>query len=260
MKKILIMGLPGAGKTTLAKSLAPRLNAVHFNADDIRKHVNRDLGFSLEDRLEHARRLGWLCDQVAQSGGYVIADFVCPTEKTRSAFAEGGEAFTIWVDRIKEGRFQDTNLIFQPPENFHLRVSPEGPPEYWAEQAALAVRPVFDPRKPTALFVGRYQPFHEGHRKLVVEGIKRVGQVCIAVRNTEGTSASNPFGFEYIRSRIEHSLREYDGKYVIVPVPNISDIFHGRDVGYNVERIELDSATEAISATAIRRRIGPPRS
>jgi len=132
------MGLPGAGKTTLAKSLAPRLNAVHFNADDIRKHVNRDLGFSLEDRLEHARRLGWLCDQVAQSGGYVIADFVCPTEKTRSAFAEGGEAFTIWVDRIKEGRFQDTNLIFQPPENFHLRVSPEGPPEYWAEQAALA--------------------------------------------------------------------------------------------------------------------------
>ena len=67
-KKILVMGLPGAGKTTLAGALLPRLNAVHFNADLVRANVHKDLGFTLEDRIEHARRLGWLCDQVARQG------------------------------------------------------------------------------------------------------------------------------------------------------------------------------------------------
>jgi len=256
MKKILIMGLPGAGKTTLANSLAPRLNAVQFNADEVRKHVNRDLGFSVEDRLEHARRMGWLCDQVAQTGGFAIADFICPTEETRKAFMEGGEAFVVWVDRIQRSRFEDTNRLFQPPAACQLRVDADGTPDYWAEKIAIAVRPIFDPKKPTALFVGRYQPFHEGHRSLIVEGLKRVGQACIAVRNTEGTSASNPFGFEYIRSRIEHSLRQFDGRFVIISLPNISNIFYGRDVGYTVEQIELDATTEAISATDLRSKMG----
>ncbi|HYL50189.1 MAG TPA: adenylyl-sulfate kinase, partial [Stellaceae bacterium] len=67
-RKILIMGLPGAGKTTLATALGPRLSAVHFNADEIRKNINRDLGFSAADRTEQARRMGWLCDQVVKAG------------------------------------------------------------------------------------------------------------------------------------------------------------------------------------------------
>ena len=67
-RKILIMGLPGAGKTTLAKVLAPRLNAVHFNADDVRREINKDLGFAPADRIEQARRMGWLCDQVVKTG------------------------------------------------------------------------------------------------------------------------------------------------------------------------------------------------
>src|SRR5262247_4748634 len=99
-KKILIMGLPGAGKTTLSKVLAPRLNAVHFNADEVRAHINKDLGFSEIDRIEHARRMGWLCDQVVKTGCFAIADFVCPTPETRAAFMQGGQAFTVWVDRI----------------------------------------------------------------------------------------------------------------------------------------------------------------
>jgi adenylylsulfate kinase len=251
----LIMGLPGAGKTTLANVLAQRLNAVHFNADAVRAHINKDLGFSEPDRIEHARRMGWLCDRVVDVGCYAIADFICPTAATRDAFLEGGDAFVIWVDRIQAGRFEDTNRLFEAPAQCDLRVEADGTAEYWAEEASRLLRPVFDPQKPTALFVGRYQPFHDGHKALIVEGIRRVGQVCIAVRDTHNTDTKNPFGFEYVRARIEHGLREYEGRFVVVPVPNITNVFYGRDVGYTVEQINLDSTIEGISATEQRRKL-----
>jgi cytidyltransferase-like protein len=249
-RKILIMGLPGAGKTTLAMALAPLLNAVVFNADAVRANLSRDLGFSLEDRLEHARRMGWMCDRVVEAGGTVIADFICPTEETRAAF---GATFTIWVDRISAGRFEDTNRMFVGPEHYDLRVGAEGTPQYWAEQALALLRPAFDPQKPTALFIGRYQPFHPGHQRLIEEGLRRVGQVCIAVRDTHGIDDKNPLPFFAVKQRIEAALAAYDGRFVIVPLPNITNVFYGRDVGYTVERIVLDEETEAISATQVRR-------
>jgi hypothetical protein len=255
VNKILIMGLPTAGKTTLARALAPRLNAVHFNADDVRANLNKELGFSEADRIEQARRMGWLCDQVVKAGCFAIADFICPTPAARAAFAAGGTPFVIWVDRIKTGPYADTNRLFVPPEHIDLRVSGEGSPEYWTEEVMRLLRPIFDPKKPTALFLGRYQPFHEGHKALIVEGIRRVGQACIAVRNTQGIDENNPFDFEYVRARIEHGLREYQGRFVVVPVPNISNIFYGRDVGYAIERIDLDAAIEEVSATEARRKL-----
>jgi adenylylsulfate kinase len=258
-RKILIMGLPGAGKTTLARALTPRLSAVHFNADEVRRNVNKDLGFSPQDRIEQARRMGWLCDQVVRAGGYAVADFICPTPEARAAFLEGGEAFIVWVDRIKRGAFEDTNQLFVPPERHDVRVGPEGTVEYWREQVALRVRPVFDSKKPTALFIGRYQPFHDGHKTLILEGLKRVGQVCIAVRNTSGIDADNPLPFAEVRARIEHALRAHEGQFEVVQLPNISHVFYGRDVGYVVERIELDQATEAISGRDQRRRAAAPR-
>jgi adenylylsulfate kinase len=254
-RKILIMGLPGAGKTTLARVLAPRLNAVHFNADEVRREINKDLGFAEADRIEHARRMGWLCDQVVKTGCFAVADFVCPTPETRTAFAEGGEAFTVWADRIAVSRFKDTNRMFVPPEKYDLRIAAQGDADYWAEQIARRVRPIFDTKRPTALFVGRYQPFHDGHKALITEGLRRVGQACVAVRDTGGTDEKNPFDFEYVRARIEHALREYEGRFVVAPLPNVTHVFYGRDVGYVVERIDLDAAINAISATDLRRRI-----
>jgi adenylylsulfate kinase len=254
-KKILVMGLPGAGKTTLSKQLAPRLNAVHFNADDVRANVNKDLGFSETDRIEQARRMGWLCDRVVTAGCFAIADFICPTPEARGAFLKDGDAFVIWIDRIQKGAFEDTNRMFVAPEHYDLRVDKDGSPEYWAEQAMQKLRPVFDWQRPTALFIGRYQPFHDGHRALIAEGLQRVGQVCIAVRDTHGIDEKNPYDFEYVKSRIEHALREFEGRFTIVPLPNITNVFYGRDVGYAVERIDLDASLQNISATELRKKL-----
>ena len=248
-RKILVMGLPGAGKTTLAGALAPLLNAVVFNADAVRANLSRDLGFSHEDRIEHARRMGWMCDRVVEAGGTVIADFICPTAETRAAF---GEAFVIFVDRIAASRFEDTNRMFVPPERVDLRVVAEGSPQFWAERALSLLRPAFDPQQPTALFIGRYQPFHPGHQRLIEEGLRRVGQVCIAVRDTHGIDDKNPLPFFAVKQRIEAALSAHAGRFVVVPLPNITNAFYGRDVGYQVERIVLDETTEQISATRMR--------
>jgi cytidyltransferase-like protein len=256
-RKILIMGLPGAGKTSLSSALAPLLNAVVFNADAVRANLSPDLGFSHQERVEHARRMGWMCDRVVEAGGTVIADFICPTAETRTAF---GKAFTIWVDRIESGRFQDTNRMFIRPDAFDLRVEPKGTPQFWAERALALLRPAFDPRKPTALFIGRYQRFHGGHRRLIEEGLRRLGQVCIAVRDTHGIDAKNPLPFFAVKQRIETALSAHAGRFVVVPLPNITDVFYGRKVGYNVERIVLDEATELISSTKMHRLTAAPNS
>jgi hypothetical protein len=251
VKKILVMGLPGAGKTTLSRALAPLLNAVHFNADEVRSCINKDLGFSVEDRIEQARRMGWLCDQVVKAGGFAIADFICPTPETRAAF---GDAFVVWVDRIPEGRYPDTNKLFVPPTQYDIRVTADGTKEFWIEQITRKLQPTFDPQRPTALFIGRWQPFHDGHKTLIEEGLRRVGQACIAVRNLHGRDEGNPYPFEIVKNRIERMLVRYAGRFVVMPLPNITNVFYGRDVGYNVERIDLPGHIEAISATDFRKR------
>lgn len=111
--KLLICGLPGSGKTTLAEKLSKEINAVWFNADEIRNEISKDLKFSAEDRLEHSRRMGVLCDIVLRTNHAVVADFVCPTPETRAAF---GPTHVIFMDTIKSGRFEDTNKVFQKPD------------------------------------------------------------------------------------------------------------------------------------------------
>ena len=119
MKIILIMGLPGAGKTTLANELAPMLDAKRLNADEIRKAAN-DWDFSKEGRTRQAKRMAEHALKLKNGGNYVVADFICPTPEARSLFPAD---FIIWVDTIKEGRFDDTNKMFVKPDKYDFHVT-----------------------------------------------------------------------------------------------------------------------------------------
>ena len=113
------MGLPGAGKTYLAKILFPMLDAVWLNADEIRKKAN-DWDFSSEGRKRQSERMKKLAEAALKENKNVIADFVCPTPETRSNF---NADYIIWMDTITKGRFEDTNKIFVKPEKFDFRVT-----------------------------------------------------------------------------------------------------------------------------------------
>lgn len=117
--KILIMGLSGAGKTTLAAALSKELNAIHLNADEMRNKVWTDLTFDYEDRIKQAQRMGALSDILNEKGYNTIADFICPTEETRMIF---GKAFIIFVDRIKHSKYEDTNKLFERPTNCNVHI------------------------------------------------------------------------------------------------------------------------------------------
>ena len=110
-------------------------------------------------------------------------------------------------------------------------------------------------KKPTAMMLGRYQPFHDGHKELFKEILKKTGQVVIMIRDTAGIDNSNPFNFENVKKNIEIGLEEYKGKFEIIKVPNITNICYGRDVGYKIEQIKLSKEIEDISATKIRKQL-----
>ena len=135
-KKILIMGLPGSGKTTLASKLVPLLKAKWLNADVIRKKYN-DWDFSDEGRIRQAKRMSNLADDLNKKNFHVVADFICPTEQARKLYNPN---FLIWVDTIKLGRFEDTNKIFVPPKKFDFKVSTQNA-EKWSKEIAKIINP-----------------------------------------------------------------------------------------------------------------------
>ena len=109
--KILVMGLPGSGKTYLSERLQPLLESAWFNADKVRSMAG-DWDFSEEGRLRQSLRMKSIADFESSHNRIVICDFVCPTKETRKIFEAD---ITIWLDTIDEGRFEDTNALFEPP-------------------------------------------------------------------------------------------------------------------------------------------------
>lgn len=261
MQKILIMGLPGAGKTTLAKQVAQELNSagkslVWLNADDVRKAYN-DWDFSHEGRIRQSKRMRDMAESNTDSD-YVICDFVAPLVEMRDNFAPD---WTVWVDTIDQGRYEDTNRMFQPPDLYDFRIT-EQRAEYWASYIGQHIltgksRPRFDWRRPTVQMLGRWQPWHAGHRALFERLLARTGQVIIQIRDVQGWQDSNPFELAEVERRIRRDLDPlYQGQYDIQVVPNIVHIGWGRGVGYTSGEETFDESITQISATQIRRDMG----
>jgi len=249
-KKILIMGLPGAGKTTLASKLVPLLKAKWLNADEVRKEV-KDWDFSDEGRKRQAKRMSDMSEKLKKDGFNVVADFVCPTPKARELF---NPDFIIWVDTIKEGRYEDTNKIFVKPEKYDVRVTTKNS-EIWSMKIADQITPYkWDNKKPTAQMLGRWQPWHDGHQALFEEIIKKTGQANIMVRDVKGVG-DNPFDFETVKKNIENALEDFKNRIKISLVPNITNICYGRGVGYKIEEVVLSKEIQEISATKIREKM-----
>lgn len=247
---IQIIGLPGTGKTALATGLADRINATHLNADYVRATINSDLGFSIEDRIEHARRLGEIAKMLSGQGLIMVVDFICPTSQTREAF--GKPDILIWVNRIQESRFTDTNAMWENPVKFDLEI-PFGFSVDEEVQQVITQFDLHDWRKPTTLLLGRYQPWHEGHEALKEKAHERTEQVVIAVRDTQGTSEKDPLCYEEVVRLIVQGTAV---PAIVMKVPNITNIIYGRDVGYKIEQVDLGVEIHAISATQKRKEMG----
>ena len=131
--KILIMGLPGSGKTYLTERLVPLIGAAWFNADKVREMAN-DWDFSEEGRTRQSNRMKSIADFEKSHGRFVVCDFVCPTAKTRQIF---NADFTVWMDTIKEGRYEDTNRLFERPTCVEMRITEWNDNNHWdvAEEA-----------------------------------------------------------------------------------------------------------------------------
>jgi hypothetical protein len=275
------MGLPGAGKTFLATALKkfletnstirhmPMSRAINmemtpsaysctvdwFNADDVRKRFN-DWDFSREGRIRQSIRMADFA--LSCTSDYVICDFVAPLVEMRNNFKAD---WTIWVDTIAAGRFEDTNRAFVEPEVYDFRVT-EQDADKWAEFVGQHIlenrrRPVFDWKKETVQMLGRWQPWHAGHRALFERLIARTGQVVIQVRDVQGWQGSNPFAIDQVRAAIKRDLDPlYQGQYEIQIVPNIVHIGWGRGVGYTHAEETFDESITSISGTAIRKSLG----
>jgi hypothetical protein len=275
------MGLPGSGKTYFAERLKKYLEdnsnvqtmpverMLHlelppiyytskvdwFNADDVRKRFN-DWDFSREGRIRQSIRMFDFA--VSCTEDFVICDFVAPLVEMRNNFKAD---WTIWMDTIDASRYEDTNRAFVPPEQYDFRVTEQNA-EKWAEFVGDHIlynrrRPRFDWQKETVQMLGRWQPWHAGHRALFDRLIARTGQVVIQIRDVQGWQGSNPFAVEQVKDFIRRDLDPlYQGQYEIQVVPNIVHIGWGRGVGYTSGEETFDETITNISATKIRKELG----
>jgi len=258
--KILIFGLPGAGKTTLATALEKHFEScgklvVLFNNDEVRKKFD-DWDFSHSGRIRQSIRMRELAE--LSDCDFAICDFVAPLKEMRDNFQAD---WTVWVDTIDRSRFEDTDKIFESPEKYDFRITEQNA-DKWAVFIGNRIlgdikRPVFDWKKETVQMLGRWQPWHQGHRALFERSLNKTGQVCIMIRDCQGWDNSNPFTLNEVISYIRRDLDPlYQGMYEILIVPNIVNITYGRDVGYKIEQEVFTDEIHGISATNIREKMG----
>ncbi len=247
--KVLIYGLPGAGKSFLAEKLCEYLGdkVAWINADKVREEAN-DWDFSDDGRLRQKIRMQRKCEEVEAQGKIALADFVCPFKSARKDF---NADYNIFVDTISEGRFEDTNKVFEKDDNYDYRVKNKNDKDAKIIAWSLGNAFMWNDNAPTTQMLGRYQPWHDGHQALLERAMEKHGQVCLMIRNME-TDENNPYDAHDIAQDLKFKLVHYAGRLQIRVVPNILNITYGRDVGYKIEQEHFDKSIEDISATKIR--------
>lgn len=113
---------------------------------------------------------------------------------------------------------------------------------------------MFKWKNKTAIYIGRFQPFHEGHKNLFLKALKKDKQVAILVMDSFNINKKNPLKFNEVEKRIKLALKNYKNKFIIIKIPVVSRVVYGRKVGYKINRIHLNKRIENISATKIRKK------
>lgn len=286
--KILVMGLSGNGKTYISRLLEKYLNnSIHLNGDHLRSTISSDLDFSENSRIEHARRIYWMSTIVLEKFDNVIIDIICPIKKMRELIQPN---VIFWMNTKKYSKFENTDKIFdfspqikellKDEKNYKIYKNEENITIFEIidfqydfneilsdfkryiflnqdnDKEKISENDLFDMKQNTALLIGRYQPFHEGHYRLSLKALEEVGAICFGIRETYGLE-KNPYSFEIVKNNIIEYFNKNEVKWdnkrmKIIRLPNITDVCYGRDVGYKIRKIDLDENLEKISATKIR--------
>jgi hypothetical protein len=189
---------------------------------------------------------------------FVLNDFICPLPEMREKVDPD---WIVWMDTIEKGRFEDTNKAFVSPTKYDFRITEQNA-EKWAPYIVEKIlnnvrRPTFDWKKETVQMLGRWQPWHLGHRTLFERLLEKTGQVCIMIRDCQGWNNSNPFASNEVINRIKKDLDPlYQGQYEVIMVPNIVHIGYGRGVGYTFAEETFSEDITKISGTEIRKQMG----
>lgn len=266
---IWLTGLSGAGKSTLANELSKILDFDILDGDIERAKVQT--GFDKAGRDANVLRAAEKARNIVESGSSVVCAFISPYRGTREQVRKmfTGNFIEVFVNtplEVCEARdakglyakarsgeiksFTGISDVYEHPHLPEIELVAGGVVEQVLEVLTYLRDNNLVPTG-NALLLGRYQPFHDGHKALFIEALKREGFVTIGVRSMP-KSENNPYDFAQITKFIENKLIGFEGKYQILPMPNITNIVYGRDVGYKITKVALAPEIEQISSTKIR--------
>ena len=238
---IWLTGQSGAGKTTIAKELQKEFNCVILDGDEMRSSISLGAGFSREDRTEHNLRVARLANVLAKQT-LVIVSVIAPIAKVRKQISKICLPTWIYIKRTipeREGHF------YEEPENYsmvdHDKLSIKESVEAIKEFIGLT-------KEKYSVFIGRWQPLHDGHKALFDKVRKEGKKIAIGIRDTP-ISESDPYSVRERMDMIEEQVP--DAECFIMP--DLEEVVYGRGVGWGIREIHLDKKTEAISATKIRK-------